>query len=214
MPRDSLARVFDEAEFGRHVVRELGARVAILYGSAARGEARADSDIDVVCFTDRAERHPESYRWNGFLIDAWLHPRGDAADTVSFRKLHDGRVLHDDAEGSGGELLQRVSTSLQQPREKLSDRDEAHRRAWIWKMFDRSQRQGPLSDYRRHWLLFDLPETWCDLTQRHHLGVDHTLKRMQSEADVVYQSFTRALRIGSSVADLEQAVLAIVGPRV
>jgi predicted nucleotidyltransferase len=206
--------VFDDAGFGQHLFSELGAKVAILYGSAARGEVRADSDVDVVCFTEGTQRHPESYRWNGFLIDAWIHPRADASDTATFRKLHDGRVLHDDVEGTGATLLQRVSAMLAEPRPKLAVHDEAHRRAWIWKMLDRSLRGGPMSDYRRHWLLYDLPETWCDLGQRHYLGVDHALKRMQLEAEPVYRAFSRALASDSTASDLEQAVIAIVGARV
>jgi predicted nucleotidyltransferase len=206
--------VFDDAGFGQQILPKLGAKVTILYGSAARGEARSDSDIDVVCFTDGAERYPESYRWDGYLIDAWVHPLADAADTESFRTLHDARVLLDDAEGTGAALLQRVSTLLSAPRPKLRALDDAHRRAWIWKMFDRTRRGGPVSDYRRHWLLFDLPETWCDLTERHYLGVDDALRRMQLEAEPVYRTLSRALANNSSVTDLEQAVVAIVGARV
>jgi hypothetical protein len=81
-------------------------------------------------------------------------------------------------------------------------------------MFDRSLRGGPVSDYRRHWLLFDLPETWCDLTQRHYLGVNDALERMKSDAPQVYRAFARALASDSSTSDLEQAVFAIVGARV
>jgi predicted nucleotidyltransferase len=206
--------VFDVAGFGQNIVGRLGARVVILYGSAARGEVRADSDIDVVCFTNGTERFPDSYRWNGYLIDAWVHPLADAADAAGFRKLHDGRVLHDDAENTGARLVQRVCTLLREPRSKIDPRDDAHRRAWIWKMFDRSLRGGPVSDYRRHWLLFDLPETWCDLTQRHYLGVNDALERMKSDAPQVYRAFARALASDSSTSDLEQAVFAIVGARV
>lgn len=81
-------------------------------------------------------------------------------------------------------------------------------------MFDRAVRGGTVSDYRRHWLLFDLPETWCNLTQRHYLGVDDALKRMQSDAPQVYRAVSRALASDSSASDLERAVFAIVGARV
>lgn len=119
--------MFDEVGFGEHIATKFAVRVAILYGSAARGEVRPDSDIDVVCFTDGTERYPESYRWQ--------------------------------------------------------------------------------------WLLFDLPETWCDLSQRHYLGIDDALKRMQLEAEPVYRAFSRALAPDSTTRDLERAVIAIVGAR-
>jgi hypothetical protein len=91
--------------------------------------------------------------------------------------------------------------------------EELHRRAWTWKMFDRAGRAGPEGDYRRHWLLYDLPQTWCDLTRRHYFGPDQTLKLMKSEARSVYEALSRALAPESSLSEIERAVIAIVGDR-
>ncbi|MES1179359.1 MAG: nucleotidyltransferase domain-containing protein [Myxococcales bacterium] len=205
--------MFAETEFADHIVSRFGSQVAILYGSAARGEARSGSDIDVVCFVDGAARYPESYLWRGVLVDAWVHPLTDAANIDDFLKLHDGRVLHD-LDGLGQGLLAKVAERIQGPREKLDARHERHRRAWVWKMFDRAVQQGAEGDYRRHWLLFDLPETWCDLAQHHYLGPDNALKKLRAAAPHVHEAVTRALAAGSSLSEIELAVCAVVGLRI
>jgi hypothetical protein len=160
----------DEQDLIEHLVAEHAACVVILYGSAARGELTPESDIDVVCFREGPDRYPLSYHWRGLLVDAWIHPLSDAAgDARDFSKLDGGRVLLD-SEARGQELLDRVNDELGRPPEALAPREERHRRAWVWKMFDRARRGGPEGDYRRHWLLYDLPETWCDLTRRRYFG--------------------------------------------
>ena len=81
-------------------------------------------------------------------------------------------------------------------------------------MFDRAAQPGAEADHRRHWLLFDLPETWCDLTQHHYFGPDETLKKMSEEAPHVHDAVTRALAAGASLSEIEAAVCAVVGERV
>jgi hypothetical protein len=207
-----LLRMFAESEFTDHIVPRFGARIVILYGSAARGETRPGSDIDVACFVNQVDRYPTSYLWRGLLVDAWIYPMTDTTNSQALLKLHDGRVLLDE-DGLGQALLTDIAKALREPRQKLDEREERHRRAWIWKMFDRAGQVGVESDYRRHWLLFDLPETWCDLTQRHYLGPDSTLKTMEAEALPVYDAVRRALSAGSSLSEVELAVTAVVGAR-
>lgn len=201
-----------ESELSGELVSRFGAQVIILYGSAARGQTRPGSDIDVVCFAEGDARYPESYLWQGLLVDAWLHPLSDAQNTEQFLKLHDGRALLD-RNGVGQALLERVAQQLGERRAPLEPKVESHRRTWLWKMFDRAAQSGARADHRRHWLLYDLPETWCDLTQRHYLGADLALQTMQAEAPQVHQALVRALAPGATIAEIEQAVEAIVGPR-
>ena len=80
-------------------------------------------------------------------------------------------------------------------------------------MFDRTAQPGPRGDYRRHWLLFDLPETWSDLMGRHYLGPDNAFKEMKRDAGQVYEAMARALAADSSLSDVERAVVAVVGAR-
>ena len=80
-------------------------------------------------------------------------------------------------------------------------------------MLDRLSVGGAEADQRRHWLLAELPQLWCEFTQRHYLGPARALARMQSEAEPVYRALERALAPGASVADIERAVHEIAGER-
>lgn len=204
--------MFHDEELAGDLKARFDARAAVLYGSAATGSLRADSDIDVVCFTASTDQYPIAYLWQGFLIDAWIHPLADAARADQFIKLHDARVLFDDA-GVGKALVAAVADRLRPPRPPMDARVEQHRRAWLWKMLDRAARRSAEADHRRHWLLTDLAENWCDFTGRHYLGARRALDQMRLEAGDVYTVVERALMPDASLEDIEQAVLAIAGPR-
>ena len=130
-----------------------------------------------------------------------------------FLKLHGGRVLLDKSEIGAG-LLQRVNAFLETAPEVMSKESAAHERAWLWKMLDRALLGDPEGDHRRHWLLCDLPEAWCKLTARRYLGPKKTLQVMKAHAPDTLRSLERALRPDALPAEIEQAVLAIAGPRV
>ena len=200
-----------EDEFAVDLAARFGAQVAILYGSAARGGMQPDSDVDVVCFVAGTQRGPATYRWRGYLIDAWIHPHADAERPEELLKLHDGRILFDH-EQLGEALLSRIASRVR-AMPALDPRHESHLRTWAWKMLDRAARSGPEADHRRHWLLGELPQLWCELTRRHYLGCARTLTEMQSESPPVYLALAQALRPGASLPDVERAVLEIVGPR-
>jgi hypothetical protein len=204
--------MFHDDDLAGDLKARFDARAAVLYGSAATGNLRPDSDIDVVCFTASTDQHPIAYIWQGFLIDAWIHPLADAARAEQFIKLHDARVLFDDA-GVCHALVAAVAERLRQPRSRMDARVEQHRRAWLWKMLDRAARSSAESDHRRHWLLTDLAENWCEFTGRHYLGARRALDQMRSEADDVYAVVERALKPDASLENIEQAVSAIAGPR-
>jgi predicted nucleotidyltransferase len=204
--------MFSEEELLDFLDSRFQPRVVILYGSAAHGQFSSAGDIDLVCFTTEKERYPEALLWNDQLLDVWVHPLEDAEAVDDFRRLHDGRVLRDDR-GLGQALVDRVAARLSVPPPKLDQRHDRHRRDWIWKMFDRASRGDIEGHHRRHWLLHDLPETWCDLSQRHYLGPSHTLKQVRIESPATYQAFESALKPDASLNDVERLVIAVVGKR-
>jgi hypothetical protein len=204
--------MFQDDDLAGDLKVRFDARVAVLYGSAATGSLRPDSDIDVVCFTAGSDPYPIAYFWRGFLIDAWIHPLADAARADQFIKLHDARVLFDDAD-VGTALVAAVAERLRQPRSPMDARVAQHRRAWLWKMLDRAARGSAEADHRRHWLLTDLAENWCEFTGRHYLGARRALDQMRLEAHAVHSAVERALKPEASLDDIEQAVSAIAGPR-
>ena len=132
-----LPRMFSENELLAYLTSRFTARAVILYGSAVSGGLTSSSDIDVVCFVDSDERYPELGRWQGLLLDIWVHPLKDAESVDDFLKLHDGHVLldHNDIAKT---LVERVSERLSKRPTPLDTQHIRHRKAWIWKMFDRA----------------------------------------------------------------------------
>jgi hypothetical protein len=167
--RDSLSACFPRRTFSRISSRRSISRASSCHGWAARGDDTPTSDIDAVCFVRGAARHPKAYLWKGRLLDLWIHPVEDAEATGEFLKLHDGRTLLD-THGVGEGLLRRVAEQLASPRPRLDDVQDEHLRAWTWKMLDRAATPDIGGHHRRHWLLHDLPQMWCELRQRHFLG--------------------------------------------
>jgi hypothetical protein len=80
-------------------------------------------------------------------------------------------------------------------------------------MFDRASRGGIEGDHRRHWLLYDLPQTWCEITRHHYLGPVDAFRTMKSESEAAYLAVQRALKPEAPLRDVERAVIAIVGER-
>lgn len=183
----------------------------VLYGSGARGALTPTSDIDVVCFVDRDERYPELGRWDGYLLDVWVHPLADANETENFLKLHDGRVLSD-RNGIAEDLLRRVRAFVANAPARLDEKHMSHLRHWLWKMFDRASRGDLEGSYRRHWLLHDLPQVWCELTGRHFLGFANALAAMKNDA-ALHHAIERALQDDASLTDIRDAVEKVAGPR-
>src|SRR5262245_26534219 len=73
------------------------AHTIISYGSYARSDATAESDVDVAAFADTAKVVRDARPWRGVFLDAFVYPsaRADTAD-AELLKLCDGCVLLDD----------------------------------------------------------------------------------------------------------------------
>ncbi len=209
----SFLLMFSPEELVTYLDSRFRPKAVILYGSAASGELTPTSDIDVVCFVEGDEAYPELGAWGEWLLDVWIHPVGDAERADEFLKLHDGRVLRDDQDGTARTLLDRVTALLSQPPPPLDPRHERHRRAWGWKMFDRVHRGDIEGDHRRHWLLYDLPQIWCELHRAHYLGPANAFKAMRIRDEAGYLALQEALVPEASLSDIERGVIAIVGER-
>jgi predicted nucleotidyltransferase len=204
--------MLQEGDLARELVRRFDARVVILYGSHARGEAGPGSDVDVICFCESNARHPLTFHHDGMLIDAWLQPLEDLQQTGELDKLHGGRVLLD-LEGRGAALLSRVNARFAEARPPLAPEQERHLRAWVWKMLDRARQADVHGAHRRHWLLHDLPEIWCDLTGRHFQGAQSALREMMQGPGELGDALQLAMRPEASLDDIQALATLIAGPR-
>jgi hypothetical protein len=64
-----------------------GCHAAVLYGSRARDDWDAASDIDVIAFRDAGGHERVASQWNGLFLDLFVHATNDEADP-SWIRIH------------------------------------------------------------------------------------------------------------------------------
>jgi predicted nucleotidyltransferase len=72
LTRDEVLRCLSDAE---PAIRRLGVRRIALFGSVLRGEARPDSDVDLLVEFDPAQKTFEHFMELGFLLEELLQHR-------------------------------------------------------------------------------------------------------------------------------------------
>lgn len=105
----------------RHLTEQFCCHTAILYGSRARGDWDAASDIDVIAFCDAGEAGHVAHRWHDLYLDLFLYPTATKA-APDWLRLHGGRVLFQRG-SDGDEVLAAVEGMLAAGPERLSADD-------------------------------------------------------------------------------------------
>lgn len=191
--------------------RAHGVHTVILYGSRARGDATADSDVDVVGFAEVAATERDARLWNGLFLDAFLYPTALAqAPDADMVKLCGGRVLLDERQ-LAGPLLEKAAALDRQPPPALPEGQQRMLRVWARKMLVRVRRDDVEAHYRRHWLLQQLLEDYFALRGLRYRGPKVALAGLRVDAPAVFAAFERALTPGAKDEALEALVDCVVG---
>jgi hypothetical protein len=190
--------------------REHGVHTLILYGSRARGEATAESDIDVVGFAEVPATVRDARLWNGMFLDAFVYPTALAqAPDAEMLKLCGGRVLLDE-HGLALPLLEQVAALDRQAPSPLPEDHLRMLRVWARKMLVRVRRDDVEAHYRRHWLLQQLLEDYFTLRGERYRGPKMALATLRVEAPATFAAFERALAPGATDEALESLVSCVV----
>lgn len=92
----TLGEVLDTLRTHESELRRLGVAHAAVFGSVARGEARADSDIDVLVDLDRDRSLGIfDYARLKLYIDEILNGAGDVVNRRTLKPLLRDSILHD-----------------------------------------------------------------------------------------------------------------------
>ncbi|MEJ7602443.1 MAG: nucleotidyltransferase domain-containing protein [Kofleriaceae bacterium] len=203
----------DEASLIAELRRAHAAHTIILYGSRARGDATADSDIDVATFADVATMTRDARPWVGLYLDGFVYPTEVAtAEPLDpdLLKFVGARVLVDDR-GLAGPLLARLTALDREPPPPAAADHRQMLRVWSRKMLSRIQRGDVEAHYRRHWLLYQLLEDYFTLRGERYRGPKLALAGLLRDRPATFAAFERALAPDAPHAALEALVDVVAG---
>lgn len=182
----------------------------IVYGSRARGDATAESDLDVAGFAEVARTLRDARVWNGLFLDAFVYPTA-AAETpdADMLKLRGGRIVLDER-GLAAPLLARLDELHRAGPPQITDDDAQMRRTWAQKMLARIRRDDLEARYRRHWLLFQLLEDYFALRGLWYRGPKESLVELAAIDPDTHVAFARALAPNAPLAALDALVARVV----
>ena len=188
-----------------HLEQHFGCHTAILYGSWARGDWDAASDLDVMAFRDAGEAEHAAHRWQELHLDLFLYPTATEPDQ-DWLRIRGGRVLFQ-RNLEGDKALAAVDSLYKAGPRKLTASDAETRRLWLEKMLARAGKGDAEGDYRRHWLLMTLLEDYFAFREQWYLGPKRSLSYLECERPEHFALFRDALKPSASLEDIRAAIM-------
>jgi predicted nucleotidyltransferase len=189
-----------------------GCHTTILYGSHARGDATASSDVDFACIR---EGGPSVRYAEVVYVDAFVYPEA-ALETLepSMLRLLGGVVLRE-RDGFGSALLARLRDLDERGPAAMPDDERRALVVWSQKMLERIRGSGVDADYRRMSLVVQALEDYFTLRGAWFRGSKEAFAWLRENDRAAYGAFERAGRAdagGEAFSELVAAVYGGLGP--
>ncbi|MEY4544493.1 MAG: hypothetical protein RL685_688 [Pseudomonadota bacterium] len=193
-----------------------GCHTVILYGSWPRGQATADSDVDVLCVREEGKAFRDArVAAEGVYIDAFIYPRADVAspDLPLMRVL--GGVVLREVDGLGTGLLTQLQALYARGPAPMPDDQRRAVVLWASKMLARIRGQRDLdANYRRMQLSMQCIEDYFALRGKWFEGPKHAFAWLRQHDAGAYRRFVHAALAGASDDAFVELVQAVYGPYV
>lgn len=151
----------------------------IVYGSYADGTQTEHSDFDALVLGPTSPYAHDDSVVDGVKLDVYVYPRDIFYGEIvldDFEQVHEGRVVLD-SDGMGTWLKNMIANQIASIPAKR-DEDIAASLEWCDNMCARSAKGDAEGYFRRHWLLTDSVEIYCDVTGQPFLSPQKTMIKM------------------------------------
>jgi predicted nucleotidyltransferase len=189
-----------------------GCHTTILYGSRARGDATAGSDVDFICIRDSGPALRDARVVDGTYFDAFIYPESAVkTPDASLLRVLPGVVLRE-RDGFGTALLRKIQEVHDRGPEPLPEDERTARIVWAHKMVERIRGQGGSdADYRRMSLLLTSLEDHFALRGRWFRGSKEAFAWLRARDPSAHAAFELAMRPGATERAIADLVAVVYG---
>jgi hypothetical protein len=201
-------------ELVAEVCRRHGTHTVVLYGSRARGDATATSDVDMIAVRATGGPHRDVTTWRGLSLDVHVHDEAGLAALLEQRTpdLVHARVLAQ-REGFGDALVARVRERLAVPPAPLSDDD--WRALWAWSAKMRARVRHPdaaLAAFHRATLLVEALASWAQVRRRWFFGGKAALGELLRTDPALHAAWVAAASPAADAAAFDRLLDRVFDP--
>jgi predicted nucleotidyltransferase len=187
----------------KYLIQKYNCHTIILYGSYSRGDFTEESDLDIVCFSDRTENKNDVESFEGKQLDVWIYNTEKMDNPDQFLHVNKGKILLN-KKGFAKKFLLGIENIFNNGPNKISNEEKEFLKAWLRKMYLRSNKNDIEGNYRFHWMLKDSLEIYFSLNDIWYLGPKNAFSWLQENDEVAYNLFNNALAKDAKKNNIEE----------
>jgi predicted nucleotidyltransferase len=192
-------------ELKKYLIGKYNCHLIILYGSYITGDFTDESDVDIICFSDRVCPENDTSVFRGFQLDVWIYGSEKIKDIEQYLRVRNGKIIYDEKD-LGNNFLNQIEQEYIKGPQKLNDPQKQFLKDWINKMYKRSQKGDLEGNFRFHWILVDSLEIYFNLKGLWYLGPKKSLKWLKSNDIMAYNIFESAYDKNMETESIEKLV--------